>query len=198
MRAVDLDTTTRDLLPPTCSTCVWWQTPAPGEGDAPGREAWERAVESEAGMFGRALLEGADVLGWMQLAPGALVPRAAHLPAGSPSPGAVLLTCAYFYDEEFLAGFQYLLQDVVAALKQRDVEALEAYGAPDPADDVRFAGYLRSFNLFNGQVLEGSGFRRVRSRGLVSRYRLELGTLVAAPRRSRATERQTGPATQPV
>ena len=52
---------------------------------------------------------------------------------------------------------------------------------------------MRELNLFNAQVLEGSGFSRVRTAGHVGRYRLELETLVAVPRRRRAAE-QAGPA----
>ena len=201
MRAVDVSAATRDLLPPVCASCTWWQAAAAADpaDDEQRRREWERTVDGEAGLFGRALLEGDEVLGWMQVGPGALVPRAAHLPAGAPSDDAALLTCAYFYDEEFLAGFQYLLQDVVAALKHRQVEALEAYALRSPRDDRRFAGYLRELNLFNGNVLEGSGFRRVRAGGLAGRYRLELRTLIAIPDRTRTAEqRQSAPATQPV
>jgi len=197
MRAVDVRGVDRDLLPAVCATCTWWQTDPP-KGAAQDRAAWERAVEAESGLIGRALLEGADVLGWMQVAPGALVTRARRLPGGAPSPGAVLLTCAYFYDREFLPGFQFLLQDVVATLKRRDAETLEAYGLPRPRPADRFHGYLRDLNLFNGSVLEGNGFRRLRASGGVARYRLELGTLVAVPRRSRASEVAAGPVTQPV
>ncbi len=197
MRAVDVRGADRELLPAVCATCTWWQTDA-ATGAAQDRVDWERAVEAESGLVGRALLEGADVLGWMQVAPGALVARARRLPGGAPSSDAVLLTCAYFYDAEFLPGFQSLLQDVVATLKRRDAEALEAYGLLHPSPEDRFHGYLRDLNLFNGSVLEGNGFRRLRSSGAVARYRLELDTLIATPRRSHATEVQTGPVTQPV
>jgi hypothetical protein len=201
VNGVDLNGASRDLLPTVCSSCTWWQQSPGDPGPAP-RGEWEAAVDAEAGMFGRALLEGRAVLGWMQAAPGALVPRAQRLPAGPPSVDAYLLTCAYFYDEQFLPGFQSLLQDLIAALKHRHVVALEAYGLRSPQPEERFMGYLREMNLFNGHVLEGSGFARVRSAGLVARYRLELETLIATARRSRvAAEQQqqaSSPATQPV
>ena len=190
MNCVDLNAATYDLLPPECALCSWWQ-PAGAQGAAgTGRSDWEAAIEAEAGMFGRALLDGVDVLGWMQVVPAALVrPR---LPAGPPSPDSYLLACAFFYDEQFLSGFQFLLQDVVAAVKLRRIAALEAYALRHPSPDVRFVGYLRELNLFNAQVLEGNGFTRVRAAGRVGRYRLELETLVAVPRRARAVE-QTSP-----
>jgi hypothetical protein len=199
VNGVDLNGASRELLPPVCSSCTWWQEPP----SAPApllRGDWEAEVDAEAGMFGRALLEGDAVLGWMQAAPGALVPRARRLPAGAPSADAYLLTCAYFYDEQFLPGFQILLQDLVAALKHRRAVALEAYGLRTPQPDERFMGYLREINLFNGHVLEGNGFARLRTAGLVARYRLELGTLVATARRSRVAAEQPkpAPATQPV
>ena len=173
MNGVDLNGASRELLPAVCSSCTWWQE-TPGAPGRPIRAEWEAEVDAEAGMFGRALLEGRAVLGWMQAAPAALVPRARRLPAGSPSTDAYLLTCAYFYDEQFLPGFQTLLQDLVAALKHRHAVALEAYGLRTPQPEERFMGYLREINLFNGHVLEGSGFSLVRTAGLVARYRLEL------------------------
>ena len=191
MKCVDLNVASRDLLPAECMVCTWWQ-PAHGPiATGVERPSWEAAIEAEAGMFGRALLDdGADVLGWMQVVPATLV--RAGLPAGSPSPDSYLLACAFFYDEQFLSGFQFLLQDVVAALKLRRIAALEAYALRHPSPDERFVGYLRELNLFNAQVLEGSGFTRVRTAGHVGRYRLELETLVAVPRRRRAAE-QAGP-----
>jgi len=127
-------------------------------------------------MFGRALLDGADVLGWMQAAPAALVRRG--LPGGPPSPDSYLLACAFFYDEQFLAGFQMLLQDLIAAVKLRRVEASKPTRCATRRPTCRFTGYLRDLNLFNAHVLEGCGFSRVRAAGGVGRYRLELKTLV--------------------
>lgn len=195
MNCVDLNATSRELLPPDCAACTWWQ-PQPDAAQATSRPDWEAGVETEAGMFGRALLDGPDVLGWMQVVPAALV--RGGLPTGPPSPDSYLLACAHFYDEQFLPGFQMLLQDVVAAVKLRRVVALEAYALRHTSHDERFVGYLRELNLFNAHVLEGSGFSRVRAAGKVGRYRLELETLIAAPRRSRAIEQpKAAPATIP-
>ena len=197
MNCVDLNAASRDLLPEACAACTWWQKGTADDAPPGPRATWEAQVEAEAGMFGRALLDGADVLGWMQAAPAALVRRG--LPAGAPSPDSYLLACAFFYDEQFLAGFQMLLQDVIAAVKLRRVKALEAYALRDPAPDLRFTGYLRDLNLFNAHVLEGSGFSRVRTAGGVGRYRLDLKMLVAVSRASRAVEQLEGaPATIPV
>ncbi len=196
MNCVDLNAASRDLLPEACAACTWWQKGTAGDAPPSPRASWEAQVEAEAGMFGRALLDGADVLGWMQAAPAALVRRG--LPAGAPSPDSYLLACAFFYDEQYLAGFQMLLQDVIAAVKLRRVKALEAYALRDPAPDLRFTGYLRDLNLFNAHVLEGSGFVRVRTAGRVGRYRLDLKMLVAVSRGRSAVEQLEGaPATIP-
>lgn len=186
MNCVDLNAASRDLLPQDCAACTWWQQAIPAAADPTVRRDWEADVEAEAGMFGRALLDAGAVLGWMQAAPAALVRR--DLPTGPPSADSYLLACAFFYDEQFLPGFQMLLQDVVAALKLRRIVALESYALRDPSPDDRFTGYLRELNLFNAPVLEGCGFSRLRTAGHVGRYRLELETLIAAPRRSRAAE----------
>lgn len=168
--------------------------PAPGR-----RRAWEQEAEEDAGFFGRALLEDEAVIGWMHTAAARLLPRARHLPAGPPSDDAYVLTCSYFYDEQYLRGFLCLLQEIEASLKHRRVAALEAFALRCHAPDEPFRGYLRERNLFNADVLEGSGFRPVQRRGDVSRYRLDLATVVALPRRSMAWERvDAGAATLPV
>lgn len=199
MRAIDLHDSTRDLMCPVCRSCTWWQT-RPGEpGDNELRLTWEREVETENGFFGRALVEGDAVIGWMHVAPGGLLRRARHLPAGPPSRDAYLLACAYFYDEEYLNGFQQLLQEVEYALKHREVPALEAFAVDEVGPQDRFRGYLRELNLFNPQVLEGNGFHVVRRGPGVDRYRLDLSTLIATPRESRLWEKlKTHPAAQPI
>ena len=199
MRAIDLSAGTRDLLAPACQACVWWQT-LPAATAAPDlRLAWEQEAEAEAGFFGRALLEGDAVVGWMHAAAARLLPRVRCLPAGPPSPDAYVLTCSYFYDEEYLRGFQFLLQEIEASLKHRRVAALEAFGLSRARPADPFRGYIRELNLFHPEVLEGSGFRQVQTKGEVARYRLDLTTLVASARRSVAwDEVEAGAAAQPV
>ena len=119
--------------------------------------------------------------------------------AGPPTGDAYLLTCCYFYDEEYLNGFQLLLQEIEASLKHRRVVALEAFAACSSPPEDRFRGYLRESNLFNREVLEGNGFRPVRRAGHVARYRLDLATLIAVPRRSSIREElERRPAAQPI
>jgi hypothetical protein len=199
VRAVDLTETTRDLLAPVCRECVWWQS-LPGDEDRAGlRSAWESAVQAEAGFFGRALVDDSAVIGWMHAAASHLVPRVRCLPAGPPSADAYVLTCSYFYDEDYLRGFQFLLQELEAALKHRRVRALEAFGLRRTRPGDPFRGYVRELNLFHPEVLEGSGFRRVQVKGEVARFRLELATLVETPRYSVAREHiEAGAAAQPV
>lgn len=188
MRALDLNAATREVMAPVCRDCSWWLAGVACPPDTDARLWWERAVEAEAGLFGRALVDGEAVIGWIQGAPGAFVPRARRLPAGPPSRDAWLLTCAYFYDEEYLGGFQHLLLEMEAALKNRRVRALEAFGLRHSRSTDRFCGYLRELNLFHPEVLEGSGFRPVCACGDVARYRLDLSTVVASPRHSRALD----------
>jgi hypothetical protein len=197
MHPVDLTTASGHLMAASCRSCTWWQRPHDGcEVD---RAAWERAVELETGFFGKALMDDEAVLGWVQAAPANLVPFAWRLPAGPPSADAWLLTCAFFYDDEFLRGFLWLLQELQAALKQRQVTAVEAFALHPTVAADRFRGYLRERNLFNHEVLEGSGFRAVRRVGDVRLYRLELATLIAAPRWAKLGERlEKYTAAQPV
>src|SRR5665648_444517 len=182
---------------PACQGCVWWQT-LPAATPAPDlRQAWEQEAEAEAGFFGRALLEDGAVVGWMHTAAARLLPRARCLPAGPPSPDAYVLTCSHFYDEEYLRGFQFLLQEIEASLKHRRVAALEAFGLSRARPGDPFRGYIRELNLFHPEVLQGGGFRRVQSKGEIARFRLDLATLVETPRHSVAWERVEA-AAQPV
>jgi len=199
MRAVDLNAATRDLLAPVCRSCTWWQTGVRvGEGSDV-RAQWESAVEREAGMFGRALVDGERVVGSMQAAPAALLPRARRLPAGPPSSDAWLLTCAYLLDEESLDQFERLLLELEAALKQRRVGALEAFALRRAPAGAPRCGYLRRQNLFHPEALERGGFRVVFASGAVARYRLDLTAVVVAAQYSRAQKRvERGTAAQPV
>jgi hypothetical protein len=184
MRAIDLNVSTRGLLAPVCRECTWWQTRRGAPAGPALRHAWERDAEAEAGFFGRALLEGDALIGYMQVAAPRLVPRARCLPAGPPSPDAYLLMCSYFHDEAYLRGFQFLLQEIEASLKHRGVHALEAFGHRRSHPGDPFHGYLRADNLFHPEVLEGLGFRIIQRKGEVARFRLELAAIVEAPRRS--------------
>jgi hypothetical protein len=204
VKVVDVTPSSRELIAPACRACAWWQhTPGSArrdrgedaqdvralEADRRVRADWERRVDRAVGLFGKALVDEDAVLGWMQAAPSPLVPRARSLPAGPPSPDAWLIMCTYFYDEEYLGGFQRLLHELLADLKRREATALEAFALCETSLDDRFRSYLRESNLFNHEMLEGSGFRPVRLFGEVGRYRLDLATLIAEPRRVRVLER---------
>jgi hypothetical protein len=79
------------------------------------------------------------------------------------------------------------------------VAALEAFGLRRKGQADPFRGYIRELNLFHPEVLEGSGFRQVQTKGEVARYRLDLSTLVASARRSVAwDEVEAGAAAAPV
>ena len=130
VRAIDLTAASSDLLAPCCADLRLVAGAGPASTAGPGRARRRGSVRPrrEAGFFGRALVDGDAVLGWMQVA--AVAPRAARrcLPAGPPSADAYLLTCSYLYDEEYLHGFRFLLQELEAELKRRKVAALEAFG----------------------------------------------------------------------
>ena len=176
---------------------------APGRDAAGGRrEAWEREPEAEAGFFGRALLEGDAVIGWMHVAAVALSCRAPaacrparprRTPTCSPAPTSTTRnTCA---------ASRFLLQEIEASLKHRRVAALEAFGLrrlrlgdpfrrlPPRAQPVPSRRCWRA-------AASGSCRSRATWRATASTWR----PLVEAPRHSRAwesVERRRGPRRSP-
>ena len=87
---------TLETAPSVCHECVWWQSGGLRNVD---KRRWIQKAEEEWGAWGTVYYDAdGRLLGSMQYGPSGLFPRAARLPAGPPSPEAVLVTCAYVVD----------------------------------------------------------------------------------------------------
>ena len=94
--------------PAGCVDCVFWQARAAGGSTrSAGPNGW-RTVGRLGTLYHA---EANRLLGFVQYGPSGRFPRASELPAGPPSPDAVLVTCAYLVD----ASSPWVLQSLFLA-----------------------------------------------------------------------------------
>jgi hypothetical protein len=114
----------------------------------------------------------------MQYGPAGLFPRAAELPAGPPSPDAVLITCAYVVDATSPWAMQSLVLAAIGDAKDRGAKALEAFAYRYREGESTYERFLVHRTVFPSDFLADFGFRTVRAQGRVELARLEVGGLV--------------------
>jgi hypothetical protein len=118
------------------------------------------------------------LLGSMQYGPAGLFPRAADLPAGPPSDGAVLVTCSYVVDAATPWVMQSLFLAAIGDARDRGAKALEAFAYRYPEGESAYERFRVHRTVFPSDFLADFGFRTVRVQGRVELARLELGGLV--------------------
>jgi len=128
-------------LPPGCSGCAYWETAEPlaarcGERcDVELVSAWMDRVAAEWGSCGRIAVVDGEVLGFIKYAPGSLVPQAQVMPAGSPDPRAVLITCMHIMPEARQRGLgKLLMQAALRDLVMRGERTVQAYATTAHGD----------------------------------------------------------------
>jgi hypothetical protein len=137
----------------------------------------ERA-EDEWGAWGTIYYDEAGrVLGSMQYGPGELFPKAAEVPAGPPSPDALLVTCAYLIDPSTPWVMQSLFLAAIGEARDRGAKALEAFAFRYPEGESAYERFQVHKTIFPRDFLSDFGFTTVRSVGRVELARLELGGL---------------------
>jgi hypothetical protein len=162
--------------PPPCVGCVFWQTR--GHRSAP-KGRWAERIEEEWGAWGTLYVgDGDRLLGFMQYGPAGHFPRADELPAGPPSPDAVLITCAYLVDLSSPWVMQSLFLSVIGEARDRGVKAIEAFGYAYPEGESAYERFVVHRTIFPADFLADFGFTPVRHEGRVELARLELGGLV--------------------
>lgn len=161
--------------PPVCVDCVFWQF---RDGRAAGKERWAERMEEDWGAWGTLYHgEGDRLLGFIQYGPSGRFPRAGELPAGPPSPDAVLLTCAYLVDRSSPWVLQSLFLAVIGEVRDRGVKAIETFGYRYPEGATSYERVLVHRTVFPSDFLADFGFTAVRWEGDVCLARLELGGL---------------------
>jgi hypothetical protein len=167
---------TVDRAPAPCVECVFWQT-------RPGRQVpksrWAERVEENWGSWGTLYHgDGDRLLGFVQYGPAGFFPRAAALPAGPPSPDAVLVTCAYLVDLSAPWVLQSLFLSVIGEARDRGVKAIETFGYRYRETESPYERFLVHRTIFPADFLADFGFHPLRVEGLVELARLEVGGLI--------------------
>lgn len=166
---------TLEIAPSVCQTCIWWQTRGNREPD---KKRWIERIESDWGAWGTIYRDDdGRVLGSMQYGPAHLFPRSAEVPAGPPSPDAVLVTCAYLVSESQPWVEQSLFLAAIGEARDKGARALEAFAYRYREDTPARERFLVHRTVFPRDFLADFGFRTVRSVGRIELARLELGGL---------------------
>jgi len=170
--------------PRVCQGCVWWQSRSDRQPD---KRRWIEKAETEWGPWGTVYYEeGGRVLGSMQYGPSELFPRAAELPAGPPSPDAVLVTCAYLVETTTLWVMQSLFLAAIGDARDKGARALETFGYRYYEGESHYERFSVHKTIFPADFLADFGFVMVRSAGRVELSRLDLGGLQPAEEGGRA------------
>jgi hypothetical protein len=176
--AARLEGLTRGTLataPTVCHECVWWQSRG---GKRANKARWIDRAEDGFGAWGTVYYdEHGRTLGSMQYGPAELFPRAAELPAGPPSPDAVLVTCAYLVDFSSPWVMQSLFLAAIGDARDQGAKALEAFAYRYPEGESAYERFQVHKTIFPRDFLSDFGFLTVRASGRVELARLELGGL---------------------
>jgi hypothetical protein len=170
--------------PPPCVGCVFWQT---GGRRSTAKGRWADRVEEEWGAWGTLYYGDERLLGAMQFAPSEHFPRAQELPAGPPSPDAILITCAYLVDLQTPWVMQSLFLSAIGEARDRGVKAIETFGYRYPEGTDGYERFVVHRTIFPTDFLADFGFRPLRWEGPVALARLELGGLQPVLEGSRAS-----------
>lgn len=184
-RVAALAGATLESAPSVCHACVWWQSRGSRHVN---KQRWMDRAEDEWGAWGTLYRDDdGRVLGSMQWGPVVLFPRAAELPAGPPSPDAVLVTCAYLVSGASPWVLQSLFLTAIGESRDRGARALEAFAYRYPEGESAYERFAVHRTVFPRDFLADFGFETVRAVGRVELARLELGGLqpVAEGRRAR-------------
>jgi hypothetical protein len=161
--------------PGVCVDCVFWQARGNRSVD---KERWAERVEDDWGAWGTHYFGDADrLLGFMQFGPAEHFPRARELPAGPPTPDAVLVTCVYVVDITAPWVLQSLFLSAIGEARDRGVKAIETFGYRYPEGTSAHDRFFVHRSIFPADFLADFGFYPVRAEGRVELARLELGGL---------------------
>jgi hypothetical protein len=174
-RVAGLTGITLQTAPQVCHGCVWWQS-RPGKPVDKGR--WIEKAETEWGPWGTVYYDAdGRLLGSMQYGPAELFPRAAELPAGPPSPDAVLVTCAYLVDLSSPWVMQSLFLAAIGDARDKGAKALETFSYRYAEHESPYERFQVHKTIFPADFLADFGFFPIRRSGHVELARLDFGGL---------------------
>jgi hypothetical protein len=174
-RVAGLTGATLETAPTVCRDCIWWQSRRQRSVD---KRRWGEKVEEEWGAWGTVYYDDdGRLLGSMQYGPSGFFPRASELPAGPPSPDAVLVTCAYLVDRSTPWVLQSLFLAAIGHARDRKAKALEAFAYRYREGESVYERFLVHRTVFPRDFLADLGFTTVRMVGRLELVRLELGGL---------------------
>lgn len=183
------------LLPEPCAGCAFWETGAsgvvtarPASGRAQQRSL-AQAVTRRWGCCGVVATEDDEALGYLTLAPAAIVPRLDVLVGGTSidPDAAVLLRLRVFEPYRGRGVGRQLVQSAAGLLVRRDVRAMDAIGSHRAQPCLTPAGFLVRV-----------GFTVVRPHPITPLLRMDLATTARwLPDLSAAWSRLTGLMPQP-
>jgi hypothetical protein len=162
--------------PECCRGCTWWQERA--HGRSADKRRWQEGVEERFGAWGKLYLDGDRLVGSLQYAPSEAFPRARDLPAGPPSPDAVLVACAFLLDRTSPWALQSLFLACIGEVRDGGAPAIEAFAYRYDEGEAFATRFLRHRTVFPREFLADFGFRTLRAAGRVELMRLELRGLV--------------------
>jgi hypothetical protein len=175
-RVAGLTGVTLEDIPSVCHECVWWQSRSGRTAD---KRKWIDKAETDFGPWGTVYYDSdGHVLGSMQFGPADLFPRAAELPAGPPSPDAVLVTCAYLVETSSPWVMQSLFLAAIGDARDRGAKALETFAYRYRDGESQYERFQVHKTIFPADFLADFGFRALRRAGNVELARLEFGGLV--------------------
>lgn len=168
----ELDNAASEILPEECQFCGWWQGHDDG-WSASSADDWAETAVEYFGSWGKVAIADDELMGMIQYGPSGLFARANEFACGPASADAVLLTCSFVARTDFEPIRRSLLTAVLADLKERDVDTIEAfcYQTDAPEGDCR---------LFDQDFLRDCGFNPVRSSRGVQLMRFEMGGVQTA------------------
>jgi hypothetical protein len=173
-RVTGLTGATLAAAPSVCHDCVWWQSRSGREAD---KDRWRERAEAWGAWGTLYHDDDGRLLGMMQHGPADLFPRAAELPAGPPSPDAVLVTCAYLVDRSTPWVMQSLFLSAIGEARDLRARALEAFAYRYEEGESLYERFLVHRTVFPRDFLADLGFLTVRAEGRIELTRLDLGGL---------------------
>ncbi len=160
-------------LPDPCAQCTFWEMSlgdlaSPGEAHRDGTEVkaeWARAVTERWGYCGVRATDDGRTIGYLTMAPAALVPRLGAFATTPVSPDAAVVLSAKVVEGYRGVGLgRQLVQAAAGLVLRRDIRALEAVGTYREGPSC----------LLPAGWLEAVGFAVVRDHPITPRLRMNL------------------------